>query len=882
MKYYVLENGETVGPIEAAELRRRLVGAGRPNPDLQVNPVGTPSWTRVAEVGEFEDLFIVQRPSPTPKKSAQTSWVGDKLRLVVSGVLVFVGSMLTLGLFASGSPWLAILLLAGGAYLLHKLSSSGGSSDKKKRSRTSKSQSITKRSAAPGVRFEVTVRNETGRRLDEDDFGGHGSEAAVQPSVNADQVWVPPGQPVLVHGLPIPGGMMYVGKGLGALAQYRGLEPSLVDPGLSVNLKKPDLAGKALDYWPSYHSIPPRSRAAYLLWLAGGRSDADAPLGYVFLFFYGLERRLLFDARSSAAAKNEVAALIQEVVRLRSIYGRSGSFERYSSSLLQACRVMHSTGVLGDGPPPVSSVGYELPVDLAAGLGERMVAEKPITAPWAFAWYMHHPETNLRTPAQRCASEFERLFLLRFAEKYPTGLKIKPNKRRLVCEHRTASAGLSGCRIELERLPDVRALSGPVKKFTAIADACNQELDAYSRYLGRNPGAEGSLQAYALLPAALAGTDEPAGARELGDWIKSKLLGNDRALVPARELMDRWEHSDPDKLSKKEAVALAHVLERLGVGLEPDPRFGGPALIADGHAAVFKLGSQPNATASREYGAATILLHLAAIVAAADGVVSEEEEIHLEQHLEEAMHLEEGEKVRLRAHLSWLLSEPPGTAGLKKRIESLSLPVKHQVAQFAVSVAGADGRIDPAEVTALQKLYKMMGLDPESVFSDIHGLTTEPATAPVTVGLGQSRASGRKIPAAPAGARAAAREQSFELNMDKVREKMRDTAEVASLLSGIFVEEEVALPETSARDKLREEVSALGLDAAHTQLLKSLKGASELNRQEFEQRCAGLDLLPDGALDALNEAAFECSDAPLLIGDDPIEVDADILEEMCT
>ena len=30
-------------------------------------------------------------------------------------------------------------------------------------------------------------------------------------------------------------------------------------------------------------------------WLNGGRSDPNAPLGFVFLFFYGLEYRLLKD-----------------------------------------------------------------------------------------------------------------------------------------------------------------------------------------------------------------------------------------------------------------------------------------------------------------------------------------------------------------------------------------------------------------------------------------------------------------------------------------------------------------------------------------------------------------------------------------------------------
>ena len=39
-------------------------------------------------------------------------------------------------------------------------------------------------------------------------------------------------------------------------------------------------------------------------------------------------------------------------------------------------------------------------------------------------------------------------------------------------------------------------------------------------------------------------------------------------------------------------------------------------------------------------------------------------------------------------------------------------------------------------------------------------------------------------------------------------------------------------------------------------------------------------MLADGAYETLNEAAFERTDAPLLVGDDPIELDLEVLKEM--
>ena len=89
-----------------------------------------------------------------------------------------------------------------------------------------------------------------------------------------------------------------------------------------------------MGYWPSYSTIAPACRAAYLQWLADGRHAPDAYIGYVFLYFYGLERRLLVDSQRSAAARAERETLVAEVGRLLRIYGTNGSFRGYAEGLL--------------------------------------------------------------------------------------------------------------------------------------------------------------------------------------------------------------------------------------------------------------------------------------------------------------------------------------------------------------------------------------------------------------------------------------------------------------------------------------------------------------------------------------------------------------------
>ena len=151
----------------------------------------------------------------------------------------------------------------------------------------------------------------------------------------------------------------------------------------------------------------------------------------------------------------------------------------------------------------------------------------------------------------------------------------------------------------------------------------HSELDAYSRWLGRNPSGEGSLAAAALLPAVLLDYSQPELSR-LRVWIEDRLASDPSTVIDASELLTRWPTVTPGKVTKKDHVALAQLLDNAGYGIEPDTRMGGPVLTT-GPAVLFRGSGSAAVTASRAYAAATALLHLAAAVAAADGPVSEEQ-----------------------------------------------------------------------------------------------------------------------------------------------------------------------------------------------------------------------------------------------------------------
>ena len=145
------------------------------------------------------------------------------------------------------------------------------------------------------------------------------------------------------------------------------------------------------------------------------------------------------------------------------------------------------------------------------------------------------------------------------------------------------------------------------------------------------------------------------------------------------------------------------------------------------------------------YRTATVLLHLAVAVAQSDGDVVPEEQKQLEQHLENALHLPERDRKRLAAHLCWLCADPPKLTVAKSRVEELDERQRRSVAQFLISIAAADGRISPSEVKVLSKIYALLGLDPSSVYGDVHSLSIGDG-GPVTVMRPEKDAKTYSIP----------------------------------------------------------------------------------------------------------------------------------------
>ena len=153
---------------------------------------------------------------------------------------------------------------------------------------------------------------------------GFGNEA--KPSSNKSKGrWLDESQSIQILGRQISKGFFYYGGILDSIDGY-GTEPSLVDEKRSVS-KQQNLDGTSevysddsLGYWPSYATLSKQCRGIYLDWLASDRSIPEMPVGYVFIYFYGFERRIIENKANSTIKDGEFLSIFNEVSRLNKIY----------------------------------------------------------------------------------------------------------------------------------------------------------------------------------------------------------------------------------------------------------------------------------------------------------------------------------------------------------------------------------------------------------------------------------------------------------------------------------------------------------------------------------------------------------------------------------
>lgn len=683
--------------------------------------------------------------------------------------------------------------------------------------------------------------------------------------------WVGENDVVEAAGTAIRGGLFYFGS-LASSSAFRN-EPSVIDPALVV-AGASSTAIWAATYWPSYSTCSPGDRRLLLRWLADGRKDPQASIGLVFIYFYGLERRLLDDARTLPDARAEVPRLIAEIDRLRRIY-TNGSFQGYSASLRDLALAMYGDPSRfrghGEGRPGEPTDG------LLVALGRHLQSGQSLSSSLAYAWARSLEGAPRQSSVAAVSDELWRLFDIRYRKRYPDGLRVPRPKRNLTLDHHGAAFNRTRLSLSFD-IPDVRAISAPQRPLAEVLDGCVQDLLPLAKTRKRDGVVP--LELAVAMPAELNTSEDSNELAALRSFAEGVLGGSELAVADADDVLRVASIAGNEKITKRECTLIASAFQKLGLRIEPDVRWLGPKIERDRKVVIYRCGSDDAAqTPGPDYRLAQLFVQMTVSVASADGDIDELELKSAREHLEATAALSVGERKRLRAHLAWLATERSSIAKLLPQLKALPSEARRLVANAAIRVAAADGRVDPGEMKALEKIFRALGLDEGTIAAELHRMLTDPLSSVASTNDGR-------------------------LNAAAIERKLKETADVQTLLASIFSENDVGfagekppsevVPPVEAQgvsNTVRAEASGvLGLDGAHTRLLRKILESAQdvIDRSSMDGWCRDLGLMTDGALESVNEAACTIAGDTLFDAEDAIVVHGDVrdlvkqaIEEVC-
>jgi len=195
--------------------------------------------------------------------------------------------------------------------------------------------------------------------------------------------------------------------------------------------------------------------------------------------------------------------IVAEIERLQGVFGANRSFKSYSERALDAAKAL--SGSVGLSEPSFQRDGYELPLGLRIALGRFVANQQPIPADWLLSWVMSDPQLYVRTPATRDLTLFREVFALRWERAKPGGVTFSDAQvarfPKLKGAYRAASNTFNVTLAIGDSLPDVSGARQVINKAHKVALECCEELDAYSRLIGRRPDLKGSIAAGSLAPS---------------------------------------------------------------------------------------------------------------------------------------------------------------------------------------------------------------------------------------------------------------------------------------------------------------------------------------------------------------------------------------------
>lgn len=682
--------------------------------------------------------------------------------------------------------------------------------------------------------------------------------------------WYPPGQSVAFEDLKLLGGMFYSTP---KTLDWPG-EPSAIIGGSSV-ARHADSPSTDLGYYPCYQNLPPSQRRTYLEWLASGRRDSQPEqraLGYLFLFFYGIERRVILDEDRDPALLEELVALLQHYGphhKSRSLRSYFLSLAHYGSGLMGPDHYRYYWPRFFDMDD--GKAGEEVMKLVLANLHDL---NEPLH--WSIAYRLALVDQNSRKSVvvTRSQQEFWTLFQSRYENEFPGGIVLSTVKQPATFRYQPASSSLLS-RAEYGRpwpyemkIANVTGLQSQFQGVTDLWNSCVDDLSGYTRTVSSKKQTDSAgLKAWLSLPSELKAV-KTNPMQSFWDWMATAApREGDFHFVSVGFLAPWFGIPERGKLSKSQATELAYGVASMGWTMAPHPDHVDQAYGWNQEISIYRRSS--GKPLEPQVPGLVRLLYLVMPIAVADGTVEPEEIETFHRFISHEVTNDEDWKYIHAVEAALMRDTNVAVQALASMTKHVPVKSRGTVFHLLVHIAAADGEVAPEELKVLRKIARGLELEVDAAERI---LREDVAFREVTVAEAKpSKRAGETIPA-----QAAQSCPGLQLDMERIAALTKETHEVVSMLSAVMVEEETPAlpPQMTQSPTVVEDVPEwmAGIPARYHIALVFLLRYDELAPSRFDELAAKHHLMPDDLFNAVNSWADETLGDFLLERTDPIRI----------
>lgn len=668
--------------------------------------------------------------------------------------------------------------------------------------------------------------------------------------------WIRRGETVHVSGVALFSGMFYVGKTFGE--DQTSLDRYAVNPSLPTGKSSRDYIPGHDPAGCSYEALPPSGRKAYLEWLSGSCRRTDIPVQFVNLYCGGLYIRLFHD---TATDRDTVFA---EARRLIVLHRENHHFVRYLGDLLSFGSVFDAT----QGASPMYQPEWHASLWPAATvlvrIAELVSQRRNVGADDAFLFAVERAKSRGVKPID--IDGVRLLWKRRYSGRFPDGCYVEPPTERLrlaiVMPDRVKQL-----KIRLPswatRLPNPEASRSFCECVDTLYDECVKEMDGYSRLMRKTPSAAGTLQAVSVLPKQLVATSLAGKFSSVKTVLDNQLAKQGIVVSSVRRLFEFMElpFKGDEEITPSVRKMLSVAMDKMDIGFEPDSRYGALGFSFAGHIVFFRGENGMPVEWSGPYAAHGACADFV-IGHMCDGGNVEAAEKALFDAARANPELTDAERVRLAARARALArnretGKPPQFKQARLDREDMEC-----LARLVVAVVAALPGLGVEAVSKAEKFLKKVGGDPKDIHTALH--RAAPARDDLVSVVEAAPVGGRPIPARPPERKQAVPSPPA-IDLARFREIEQETVLVSGLLNDIFSAEEPAVEVAVKSETPRAGSVFPGLDAGHSALLEAVMRAGVMERGLFDGLARESRLLPDGAIEVINEMGFDLFGEPVLV-----------------